>query len=155
VEAERIIRPAAVLPEREAFALAAELARQDVSRGGLWNASGSVWQRYDRPWNGLGGMHGDARLVGSLAVTYDQPQRHEITIYKVTIAPDAVGWTVDRLCDDALSWVGLTLATCPRAALRPPPAADPFRSRGFDRVPAPRRALDSAVGSDMQGLPRR
>jgi hypothetical protein len=44
---------------------------------------------------------------------------------------------VDRLCDDALSWIGLTLATCPRADLTAPPAPDPFHAR----VPEPRATV--------------
>jgi len=38
------------------------------------------------------------------------------------------GWTVESLCDEALGFGGLTLATCPRADLKPPPK--PFRFTG-------------------------
>ena len=50
---------------------------------------------------------------------YDSPHRHEITIYKVTVTEHGLdqGWTVESLCDDALIWAGLTIATCPRAEL--------------------------------------
>ena len=60
---------------------------------------------------------------------YDSPARNQITLYRVTLtaAGSAAGWTVDRLCDDALSWVGLSLASCPRAELRSAPPGDPFR----------------------------
>jgi hypothetical protein len=124
-----VIRPAAVLDHRAASRVLAELERLDVSRGGVWSASASLWQRYDRPWNGPGGQRGDAVLVGSVGVMYDSPSRQQITLFRVTLTPvgSAAGWTVERICDDALSWVGLTLASCPRAELRTAPAADPFR----------------------------
>jgi len=32
------------------------------------------------------------------------------------------GWTTDSLCDDAFQHAGLTLASCPRAALAAPPS---------------------------------
>jgi hypothetical protein len=72
-----------------------------------------------------------AQLLGSIAVMYDSPHRHEITIYKVTVTEHGLqqGWTVESLCDDALIWAGLTIATCPRAELNQPPAGDPFRRR--------------------------
>lgn len=132
-EETRVIRPAAVLDERTAVRILAELARLDVGRGGVWNASSSLWQRYDQPWDGRGGSRGRATLVGSIAVMYDAPHRHQITIYKVSITATGLskGWTVDSLCDDALSWVGLTLESCPRAELTSPPTGDPFRKAAF------------------------
>lgn len=127
----RVIRPAAVLDERAALRVIRELERLDVAVGGVWNASSSLWQRYDRPWDGVGGGRGSAVLVGSIAVMYDSPHRHEITIYKVTVSERglAAGWTVDALCDDALTWAGLTLASCPRAELAHPPLRDPFKNQ--------------------------
>jgi len=114
-----VIRPAAVLEAR-------------VAAGGVWNASASVWQRYDRAWNGVGGTRGDAKLLGTVAVMYDTPVRNEVTIYRVTVTPAGadLGWTVDALCDDALVAGGLTLASCPRAEITNAPKADPFKSRG-------------------------
>lgn len=130
-ELERILRPAAVLKSHGASKIITQLERCDVSQGGVWNASTSLWQRYDKPWDGFAGGRGSAELVGSIAVVYDSPVRHEITIYKVSISEAALaaGWSVERLCDDALAWVGLTLASCPRARLLPPPPPDPFRVR--------------------------
>jgi hypothetical protein len=130
-EDTRIIRPAAVLDQRTAARVLSELERLDVATGGIWNATSSLWQRYDQPWDGLGGARGSAQLIGSIAVMYDAPNRHQITIYKVTVSAYglSLGWTVDSLCDDALSWVGLTLDSCPRAELALPPVADPFRRR--------------------------
>jgi hypothetical protein len=124
-----VIRPAAVLESRVAQQVLTSLRRSDVSLGGVWNASASVWQRYDQPWNGVGGTRGVARLVGSIAIMYDTPARHEVTIYRVTITPAGAesGFTVQSLCDDALSVAGLTLARCPRADLSPTPRTDPFK----------------------------
>ncbi|GAC1324740.1 MAG: hypothetical protein NVSMB13_06670 [Mycobacteriales bacterium] len=126
-ESTTIIRPAAVLPEAAARAVLAELEYQDVGRGGVWNASPGLWQRYDSPW--VGGRVGSAILLGTIAAVYGTPSKHEITIYRATVTEPGVGagWTVERLCDDALRWGGLTLATCPRAALVSPPTPDPFR----------------------------
>ena len=127
-----VIRPAAVLESRMAAKVLAALRHDDVSTGGVWNASASVWQRYDRPWNGVGGTRGDARLMGTVAVMYDTPVRNEVTIYRVTVTPAGadLGWTVEALCDDALVAGGLTLASCPRAEITNAPKADPFKSRG-------------------------
>jgi hypothetical protein len=126
----RIIRPAAILDERAASRVLDELKRLDVSNGGVWNATSSLWQRYDLEWDGPGGTRGRARLLGSVAVMYDAPNRHQITIYKVTITPYGLesGWAVETLTDDALTWAGLTLDTCPRAELGDPPVRDPFRA---------------------------
>jgi hypothetical protein len=125
----RIIRPAAVLDERAAAAVLVELDRLDVTVGGPWSASSSLWQRYDKPWDGPGSTRGSAALMGSIAVMYDAPNRHQITLYKVTVteAGRSADWSVDTVCDDALKVVGLSLATCPRAELAAPPARDPFK----------------------------
>jgi hypothetical protein len=134
---ELVIRPAAVLGIAAAAEVLRALERLDVARGGVWSATPGMWQRYDRPWNAPCGGRGTAELAGSMAVVYDEPRRNEITVYRANITPAglAAGWTVERLCDDALSWAGLTLATCPRADLKAPPRADPFH------VPAQRSAL--------------
>jgi len=127
-----VIRPAAVLEARVATLVLSALRRDDVSAGGVWNASASVWQRYDRAWNGVGGTRGEAKLLGTVAVMYDTPVRNEVTIYRVTVTPAGsdLGWTVEALCDDALVAGGLTLASCPRAEITNAPKADPFKSRG-------------------------
>ncbi len=65
-----IIRPAAVLESRVATQVLNHLREQDVSLGGVWNASASVWQRYDQPWNGVGGTRGTSVLLGTVAVTF-------------------------------------------------------------------------------------
>lgn len=124
-----VIRPAAVLPEAAANRIVAELSSRDVSRGGVWNASTTVWQRYSAPWDGPGSTRGSAELVGTIAVAYGTPVRHHITVYRVTVTGvgSDLGWTVDQLCDEALGYGGLTLAGCPRAELARPPVPDPFR----------------------------
>ncbi|MHB8339983.1 MAG: hypothetical protein ACYDB7_02270 [Mycobacteriales bacterium] len=125
---DTVIRPAAVLPENAARAILAGLTEHDVSRGGVWNVSTTVWQRYDQPWDGPAGMRGAAQLLGSIAVIYDSPQRHSITVYRasVTVLGQVLDYTVDRLCDEALAYAHLTLSTCPRIPLIPPPRRDPF-----------------------------
>ena len=128
-ETSRVIRPAAVLNDEHARMVLAELESQDVATGGVWNASIGLWQRYDRPWDGPGGTMGEARLVGTIATVYGSPTKFEITIYRATITSHGAecGWSVERLCDDALAAAGLTLESCPRANLIEAPATDPFR----------------------------
>lgn len=124
-----VIRPSAVLREGAAREVVRELESRDVSKGGVWNASVGLWQRYDRPWDGTPTGPGQARLVGSIASVHGSPGKYEITIYRATVTEHGrtAGWTVEGLCDDALQYADLTLATCPRADLRTPPLPDPFR----------------------------
>lgn len=129
MEHERVIRPAAVIDDRQARALLAELVRRDVSTGGVWSGTASLWQRYDRPWNGPLGARGDAETVGSIFVTFNQPNDYWVTIYRVSISEHGrlLGWTVEKLCDELLETIGMTLEHCPRAAMLPAPARDPFK----------------------------
>jgi len=131
-ESTRVIRPAAVLREQEAARIQAALEAHDVSRGGVWNVGPGLWQRYDKPWDGVAGMVGASRLMGTVGVIYGSPSRHEITIYRVTVTAEGAGqgWTVETLCDDALGFVGMTLDECPRAELKAPPTRDPFHRSG-------------------------
>jgi hypothetical protein len=128
---ETVIRPAAVLPERAAQLILSALARQDVAGSGVWHTSPTLWQRYDRPWDGPLGARGGAVLLGSIAVVYGTPTRASITVYRAAITAEGVdrGWNVDTLCDEAFAYAGLTLASCPRASLSTPPGRDPFRVR--------------------------
>jgi len=130
-ETSRVIRPAAVLNDETARQLLLALQEMDVARGGVWNVSVGMWQRYDRPWNGPGGMMGESRLIGTVATVYAAPTKFEITIYRVTVTEYGAehGWTVESLCDDALRPVGLTLDSCPRAEMLNSPMPDPFRAR--------------------------
>lgn len=107
-----------------------ELEYRDVARGGVWSASVGVWQRYDVPWNGPIAGRGDAKLVGTIAVAYGTPTQYDVTIYRATITQHGAesGWSVEGLCDDALQYGGLTLATCPRTQLVSPPLPDPFKA---------------------------
>lgn len=124
-----VIRPAAVLPETAARSILAELALRDVRAEGQWLADPSTWQRYDRPWDGADATAGSAQLMGELQVAYGTPTRYDVTVFRVTISSQgtAAGWTVASLCDEAFGFGGLTLASCPRAALNAPP--QPFRLR--------------------------
>src|SRR3954447_14800019 len=127
---ETVIRPAAVLQEQAAQLILAALFNSDARRGGVWNTTTTLWQRYDRPWDGALGSKGTALLIGSLAVVYGTPSRASITVYRASISAEAAaaGWDTDKLCDEAFGYAGLTLASRPRAALTAPPLRDPFRS---------------------------
>lgn len=127
-----VIRPAAILPENATREVLMQLALNDVRVGGLWQADPSVWRRFDRPWDGEDGGAGSAALLGTMQVAYGIPTRYEITIFRATISElgDRAGWTVESLCDEALAYGGLTLATCPRASLAAPPRPFRFRDAG-------------------------
>lgn len=131
-----VIRPAAILPEESARAVLMELALRDVRVGGNWQAEPSVWRRFDQPWDGADGGPGTAELLGTVQVAYGVPTRYEITIFRATITKLGTerGWTVNALCDEALGYGGLTLATCPRADLKPPPKPFRFRDGGSVHV---------------------
>jgi hypothetical protein len=128
------------------------LEKLDVSKGGVWNATAGVWQRYDRPWDGPLGSRGAAELVGSIAVVYDRPRRNEITVYKATLtaAGRLQGWTTDKICNDALAYADLTLESCPRDALTEPPAPDPFRGNA-PSIPR-QRSLSELLNTDVREL---
>lgn len=127
---DRVIRPAAVVPARLARLMQAWLKDNDVANGGVWSADVASIQRFSGPFDGVAGMRGSAKLLGSLHITWD---KYEVTIYRVhvTEAGNDVGLTVEALCDEVLASAGLTLATCPRASLMPAPVADPFKRPGL------------------------
>ena len=118
-----VIRPAAVLPEEAARLVLVELALRDVRAGGMWRSEPARWRRYDGPVDPADEVSHEQRLLGTLEVAYGTPTRYEITLYRATITARGVeqGWTVERLCDEALTFGGYQLDTCPRAALSPPP----------------------------------
>jgi hypothetical protein len=128
-----VIRPAAVLPEEGARAVLMQLALRDVRLGGVWDTEPALWRRFDRSWSGGHDSDDPAQLLGSIQVAYGVPTRYEITIFRVTVTQlgSEQGWTVESLCDDALQYGALTLSSCPRADLKPPPK--PFRFEGADR----------------------
>jgi hypothetical protein len=118
-----VIRPAAVIPEDAARTILMALALRDVRVDGLWEAEPTVWRRFDQTWDGPNGTPGAAELLGTIQVAYGVPTRYEITLFRATITTlgSRHGWSVSDLCDEALGFGGLTLDTCPRADLKPPP----------------------------------
>ena len=124
---EEVIRPAAILPESAARLVLVEMSLRDIDAGGVWSASPTTWHRYDRPRDPSDLTPMEQRLVGTLQVAYGTPTKYEITIYRATITRLGTdqGWTVESLCDEALGYGELTLATCPRASLAAPPR--PFK----------------------------
>ncbi len=139
---DRVIRPAAVLPERAAREIMRWLADHDVTRGGCWAHDVSYIKRFSGPFDGVAGMRGSAVLLGSLHITWD---RYSVTIYRVNLTDEGVarGLTVDGLCDEVLRVAGLSLATCPRADLVAAPLPDPFRRRLVVPPPLPRSGRSS------------
>jgi hypothetical protein len=127
---DRVIRPAAVIPEQAARALMAWVADHDVTHGGVWAHDIGYFKRFSGPFDGVGGMRGSAQLLGSIHVTWD---KYEVTIFRVSITDEgsARAMTVESLCNELLVHAGLTLATCPRANMAPAPAPDPFKRPSF------------------------
>jgi hypothetical protein len=127
-----VIRPAAIVPEQAARAILAALDARAIDKGGHWVATARQWYRYDEPGVDNNGI-ARGRLVGCIEAVYGATTRYEVTLYRVTVTPTGTeaGWTVENLCDEPLSYGGLTLASCPRAQMQPPPK--PFRHlRGPD-----------------------
>jgi hypothetical protein len=130
VTVTEVIRPAAVLSELNARRVLDGLTKDDVRSGGRWHAEPGCWRLFERPWKGRDERSAEAAgLIGSIQVAYGMPTRYEITIFRatVTVAGTRAGYTVESLCDAALGYAGLTLATCPRIDMQPPPR--PFRMR--------------------------
>lgn len=123
------VRPAIVLPDREARALLAAAERSDVSRGGCFSAGPAGVQVWSGPWNDVLGRHGDPRHLGSVDWSYDTPSRHYITVYRVLVTVDghADGETPQSLLDQVLALAGVQ-APPDSLALAVPPPRDPFRS---------------------------
>ena len=129
-----VIRPGAVIDDRAARKITDWLALVDVSKGGHWVAGATVWQRFDQPWNGEGGMRGTAEHVGSIFVTYNAPIHYYVTLHRVTISEAGAkqGWTVDKLADEVLRFADLTLETCPRDETLSTVKPDPFKKQWHD-----------------------
>lgn len=122
-----IIRPAAIVPEDAARQILATLQAQALDKGGCWVATPRQWCRYET--SGIDSLRRPiGELIGCIEAVYGATTRYEVTLYRVTVTPygTEVGWTVESLCDEPLSYGGLTLATCPRAKMQPPPK--PFRA---------------------------
>ena len=121
-----VIRPAAIVPEHAAREILAALQARSVEGVGYWLATTRQWSRYDRPGIGPDGEPA-GRLLGRIEAVHGATTRYEVTLYRVTVTPEgtAMGWTVEKICDEPLGYGGLSLATCPRAQMSPPPK--PFR----------------------------
>lgn len=121
-----VIRPAAIVPEDSAREILAALQSRSIDRGGHWVATTRQWSRYDRPGIDSNGVP-DGELIGRIEAVHGATTRYEVTLYRVTVTPvgTAAGWTVQTLCDEPLAYGGLSLDTCPRAQMLPPPK--PFR----------------------------
>ena len=125
------VRPALVLPERQARDLLRAAERGDVSRGGCFSAGPAGVQVWSGPWDGVGGSHGTSEHLGSVDWCYDTPTRHYITIYRVMVTARgaASGQTTEGLLARVLSLAGVT--SDQSAALPVPPPRDPFRSESL------------------------
>ena len=124
------IRPAIVLPDREARRLLGVDEREDVSRGGCFSAGPAGVQVWSGPWDGAGGSHGTSEHLGSVDWSYDTPNRHYITVYRVlvTVKGVAAGYTSADVLGHVLDLAGLSAASEVVLAMQAPPARDPFRS---------------------------
>lgn len=123
------IRPALVLPEREARYLLAAATQSDVSRGGVFSAGPAGIQVWSGEWDGPGGSHGSAVHLGSVDWSYDTPARHYITVYRVlvTAAGATAGQSTDSILTCVMALGGLTSEGSTLTMAVPPPR-DPFRS---------------------------
>src|SRR5438045_3225376 len=123
------IRPALVLPDREARHLLAAAEREDVARGGIFSAGPAGIQVWSGEWDGPGGSHGTAVHLGSVDWSYDTPARHYITVYRVlvTAAGAERGLTTESILARVMALGGLTSEGATLSMAVPPPR-DPFRS---------------------------
>lgn len=136
------VRPALVLPDREARALLTAAEAADVSRGGHFSAGPAGIQVWSGPWNGPIGSHGSAEHLGSVDWSYDTPSRHYITIYRVLVTQNGVaaGHSAASVLQQVLDLAGI-VASPDVLAMAPPPVRDPFRSNAR---PDPARSTLSA-----------
>jgi hypothetical protein len=119
-----VIRPAAVLSETDARSVLRILQADDVRAGGHWLTEPGAWRLYEHPWDAASsGSFESASLIGSIQVAFGMPTRFETTIFRasITVTGSRCGYTVTSLCDEVLSFVGLTLATCRRIDIPAPP----------------------------------
>lgn len=132
------VRPAIVLPERQARDLLAAAARGDVARGGCFSAGPAGVQVWSGPWDGMLGTHGGSEHWGSVDWCYDTPTRHYITIYRIMVTAKgaAAGQTTTGLLTRVMALAGATVdVQGPKAELPVPPPRDPFRSEHLrDRI---------------------
>lgn len=123
------LRPALVLPEREARRLLAAATRHDVASGGVFSAGPAGVQVWSGAWDGPGGSHGSAEHLGSVDWSYDTPARYYITVYRVlvTSAGAAAGQNTGSILSRIMALGGLT-ADGSTLSMAVPPVRDPFRS---------------------------
>lgn len=122
------VRPAIVLPEREARALLQAARRLDVDHGGCFSAGPAGIQ----VWSTSAVAGRPVRVhLGSVDWSYDTPIRHYATIYRsmVTAAGVDAGETTASVLARVLALTGVPLDSA-RVDLPSPPRRDPFRSRG-------------------------
>lgn len=135
VVAARQVRPAIVLPDREARALLAAAEREDVATGGCFSAGPAGVQVWSEAWNGRLGSRGSSEHHGSVDWSYDTPSRHWITIYRVLVTAkgEAAGATPESVLERVLA---LADVQTPPGQLRllEPPARDPFWGEPVARV---------------------
>lgn len=124
------VRPAVVLPDREARALLAAAEREDVSRGGCFSAGPAGVQVWSGPWDGRLGSRGASEHHGSVDWSYDTPSRHWITVYRVLVTTrgEAAGANPASILERVLA---LADVQAPPDCLRmlQPPSRDPFWTR--------------------------
>jgi hypothetical protein len=82
---ERVIRPAAVVPQRAARAIMTWLQDRDVTRGGCWAHDVTYIKRFSGPFDGPSGMRGSALLLGSIHIVWDS---YDATIYRASVTDD-------------------------------------------------------------------
>lgn len=138
-----ILRPAAILPERAARAAISALGADSVAAGGVWLTTPTTWTRFDRPWTSTDDP-GQARVVGRVYISYGSVSQFEIRIDRATITHEGalLRWTIAALCDEVLLTAGLTLSTCPRARINPPPKPFTSAARAASMPTAPPVAPD-------------
>lgn len=124
------VRPALVLPERQARALLLAAGREDVGLGGCFAAGPAGIQVWSAPFDGLGGTRGTAEHLGSVDWTWDTPVKHYATIYRAMVTQAGLdhGETTASILGRVLALAGLTVDG-DRIELPLPPSRDPFRPR--------------------------
>lgn len=122
------VRPALVLAERETRELLEAARRQDVGLDGCFSAGPAGIQVWDGPFNGPSGSRGSARHLGSVDWSYDTPNKHYVTIYRVMVTQAGVdaGESTLSILTTVLALAGLA-ADGTRVTMPQPPARDPFR----------------------------
>src|SRR4051812_12222051 len=122
------VRPALVLPERQARALLDAAAREDVGRGGCFAAGPAGIQVWSGPFDGEGGSKGTAMPRGSIDWPYNTPAKHGGMIYRAMVTHAGVerGEPTTTILAGVLELPGLSIDG-ERVTLPPPPQRDPFR----------------------------